>query len=115
MQPIESIINRRREKERAKKSATNKLYLIQVGQVFEREIYMFSHATVYAGKNREQSNNGNFHSCRFWCNELPRVRYGKKRGMFFATERNAINVEIQAFRNLTYNIARYTSMTRVLD
>lgn len=27
----------------------------------------------------------------------------KKRGMFFAAERNAINVEIQAFRNLTYN------------
>jgi len=30
---------------------------------------------------------------------------GKKRGMFFAAERNAINVEIQAFRNLTYNAA----------
>lgn len=27
--------------------------------------------------------------------------------MFFAAERNAINVEIQAFRNLTYNAARY--------
>lgn len=27
--------------------------------------------------------------------------------MFFATKRNVINVEIQAFRNLTYNIARY--------
>ena len=58
---------------------------------------------VRADENRRQSNNGNFHFCRFWRNELSRVRYRKKRGMFFAAERNAINVEIQAFRNLTYN------------
>lgn len=56
-------------------------------------------------KNGEQSNNGNFHFCRFRCNELPRARTQEKKGERSAAERNAINVEMQAFRNLTYNAA----------
>lgn len=52
---------------------------------------------------REQNNNVNFHFCRFRRKELSCVQYRKKKRNFFAAERNAINVEIQAFRNLTYN------------